>query len=160
MTIFISGQSYFELLEETKVSIQADPIDELNVVWQYPKLFGQGQVREITLRKGLLIQIYDCQLQNTVKIEFPERKDILRYHFHLLGHHQNYDTTVNNREFAIYGSGCNPRATNNGVSQTTLEVTVFVEPETLLSFISDNTEQLHKNLQHLIRLAIAFVMLV
>ncbi len=126
MTISISTHSYEELLQQAQTTnIQVDPTDELDLVWQYLRLFGQGIVREIQLREGLLLEIFDCRLRDRVMIA--------RFHFHLYGHHQDYDTQVNNREFSLYGSGCCPKEINNGPPQNALEATICVDPETLLS---------------------------
>ena len=150
MTISISQQYYYELLQQTQTNTQADPTDKLDIVWRYPQLIGQGIVREVKLRNGLSLNIFDCRLQDTLKIKLPERQTELRYHFHLSGQHQDYDTTVGDREFAIYGCGCSPAEVSDTPSQAALEVTICVEPKALLSFIGDN-EQLPPELQHLIR---------
>jgi AraC-like DNA-binding protein len=151
MTISISEQSYQELFHKTQTNIQTDPTDELDIVWQYPKLLGQGKIREIQLRDGLCLEILDCRLRDRIVIKNIESWECLRFHFHLYGHHQDYDTTVNDREFALYGSGYNPKHSNHGSPQTALEVTLNVAPETLLSFVGDRGEQLPQEIEHLIK---------
>jgi AraC-like DNA-binding protein len=151
MTITISEQCYFELLQEEEKSTQVDPTDCFYLTEPYPKLLGQGYFREIELRDGLFLEIFDCQLRDRLIWKLPERHEHLSYHFHLLGNHQDYDTEVNNKEFSIYGSGLYPQENNDGEAQTALEVTIYVDPKTLLSFISDRTGQLPKGLQHLIK---------
>ncbi|MGF1590351.1 MAG: hypothetical protein ACFCU7_14115 [Pleurocapsa sp.] len=73
MTISISTHSYEELLQQAQTSnIQVDPTDELDLVWQYPSLFGQGIVREIQLKQGLWLEIFDCRLRDRIMIANPE----------------------------------------------------------------------------------------
>ncbi|RUR72077.1 hypothetical protein ACF3DV_28750 [Chlorogloeopsis fritschii PCC 9212] len=59
MTISISSPTFYELLyEETVDSSQhPDPDDKLDVMYNFPKLIGQGYWREIELRPGLELVI-------------------------------------------------------------------------------------------------------
>ncbi|MDJ0595444.1 MAG: AraC family transcriptional regulator [Pleurocapsa sp. MO_226.B13] len=151
MTISIPRDYIREITRQTKANIQADPTDKLDVVWKYPEPLGQGTVREIKLRDGLELEIVDLRLQDSFRVEEPEEPSGYRYHFHLLGQHQDYDTVANNREFVIYGAGCKPADSRYAPPQTALEVTVWANPERLSSFVGDEDKQLPKSLQHLIR---------
>jgi hypothetical protein len=82
MTITISEQCYFELLQEEKKIPQVDPTDCFDLTEPYPKLLGQGYYREIELRDGLFLEIFDCQLSDRVIWKLPERHEHLSYHFH------------------------------------------------------------------------------
>ncbi|MGV0026876.1 helix-turn-helix transcriptional regulator [Phormidesmis priestleyi] len=151
MTITICEQAISDLQQEIEITAQIDPYDPLDVTWNYPSTLGQGYTRCIELRQGLELEIFQARLCDRLKIACPARPDGLRYHFHLLGQHQDKHTMVGDREFALYGSGLSPQEINEGPEQTALEVSVYVQPETLVSFIGDASGQLPRHLQHLIR---------
>lgn len=150
MTITISNQALLELLQESASSSHPDT-DSFDAIWKYPQILGQGYIREIQLREGLTLEIIDCRLHDCLIIELPERPNELTFHFHLFGQHEDKHTVVGNKEYALYGSGLAPKETNIGPEQQALEVTVYIHPETLCSFIGDSTEQLPTELQPLVR---------
>ncbi|WP_026100348.1 AraC family transcriptional regulator [Fortiea contorta] len=152
MTITMSHQAYRELWQEIEETSQhCDPSDPLDVIWKYPKQIGQGYIRCIELRAGLEIEIFDCCLRDRLILEIPEHLNWLKYHFHLFGQHEDKYTIVGNKEYAVYGSGFAPKDRNDGPEQQALEVTVFIHPDILHSFISNSTGQLPTALQQLIR---------
>lgn len=151
MTITYSIQAYDELWMEVANNVYCDPSDPLDVVWNCPKQLGRGYEREIQLREGLWLSILDAQLCDRSIMLCPERPEWLRYHFHVFGQHEDKYTTVGNREFALYGSGLAPKEAFDGPVQRALEVTIEIEPDTLRSFVGDETEQLPPALQHLVR---------
>lgn len=151
MTITISQQAYWELFQEVEETARYDPSDPLDVTWQYPQQLGQGYVREIQLREGLELEIINFWLQDRLIINLPERPNWLRYHFHLFGQHEDKYTKVGNKEYALYGSGLAPEETNDGPEQHALEVTIYVQPKILYSFIGGSDNQLPSELQQLVR---------
>lgn len=151
MTFTISQQAWEDLQQEVNETTLGDPLDPLDVTWQYPKSIGHGYIRQIELRQGLGLEILNCRLCDRLIINCPEHPDGLRFHCHLSGQHEDKRTIVGDREFALYGSGLAPKESNVGPKQKALEVTVCIQPETLRSFIGNSNGQLPSELQHLIR---------
>lgn len=151
MTITISSQAWEDLEQEVEKTAQSDLLDPLDVTWQYPKSIGHGYIRQIELRQGLELEILNCRLHDRLITDCPERPNGLKFHFHLSGQHEDKLTVVGDREFALYGSGLAPKELNDGPKQKALEVEVYMQPETLCSFIGNSTEQLPTELQQLIR---------
>jgi AraC-like DNA-binding protein len=152
MTNIIHTQTYWELLHESiAISPYTDPTDPLDTSWNYPALLGQGQVRFIELREGLEIEILDCTLDQRLIIDCPNFPAWLQFHFHLFGQHEDLHTTVGNKEYALYGSGLSPRQRIDAPEQRALEITLYLEPQILYSFIGHADGQLPVSLQHLVR---------
>ncbi len=140
-----------DLLLEIEPTAHLDPSDPLDVTWNYPSALGQGSIRNIELRQGLVIEIFQARLRDRLRIQTSGGPDGLSFHFHLLGQHQDKHTVVNDREFALYGSGLCPQEVCDGPAQTAIEVILSLEPETLQSFIGGSNGELPQHLQHLIR---------
>ncbi|NJP20298.1 MAG: helix-turn-helix transcriptional regulator [Hydrococcus sp. CRU_1_1] len=151
MTITISQQSFWELMEEAEETAQHDPCDPLDVTWKYPKQLGYGYYRNIELRPGLEIEICNIRLRDRVILNCPENYNCLEYHFHLFGQHEDKYATVIDKEYAIYGSGCTSKGKIDGAEQKALEVVIYIEPKIFQSFFSNSTEQLTTELQPLVR---------
>lgn len=151
MTFTISLQAWENLIQEVDEATLDDPLDPLDVTWQYPKSIGHGYIRQIELREGLELEILNFRLCDRLIINCPEHPEWLRFHCHLSGQHEDKLTIVGDREFALYGSGLAPQELNDGPKQKALEVTVYIQPETLCSFIGNSNRQLPSELQHVIR---------
>lgn len=124
MTFTISLQAWEDLQQEVNGTTQYDPLDPLDVTWQYPKSIGHGYIRQIELRQGLELEILNFRLCDRLIINCPERPEWLIFHCHLSGQHEDKLTIVGDREFALYGSGLAPQELNDGPKQKALEVTV------------------------------------
>lgn len=151
MTITISLQAWEDLQQEVNETVQYDPFDPLDVTWQLPQLVGYGYMRWIELRQGLELEITNFRLCDRLILHCPELPSRLKFHCHLSGQHEDKQTIVGDREFALYGSGLAPKESNVGPKQKALEVTVYMQPETLRSFIGNSNGQLPVGLQQLIR---------
>lgn len=154
MTISISNQVFDELLYQEKVdnSQHPDPDDGLDVMYNYPKLLGEGYWREIKLRPGLEVSIGDLRLCDRVIFEHPETEHSLHYHFHFSGGHEDRYTSIGSGEYIFHGSGFTPKMKSQCYYEHPyLEVEFTVQPELLRSFSGDSEGQLPKELQHLIR---------
>ncbi|NJK51462.1 helix-turn-helix transcriptional regulator [Candidatus Gracilibacteria bacterium] len=151
MTITISEQAFLEL-EDAQETTQYDPCDPLDTIWNIPKQLGQGYYRRIELRSGLELEICNIRQRDRVIVETPETpNELLTFHFHILGQHQDKYTQVGNSEYAIYGSGLFLQYLFDSPQQKALEVVVSIHPETLCSFLGNSIEQLSIELQTLIR---------
>jgi AraC-like DNA-binding protein len=153
MTITISQQAYDELLDETAQQYQqSDPEDRLDLIYPFPSTLGQGYVREIQLREGLGISIDNFRLRDRWIFARPDRNNWLMYHFHLSGQHKDKYTEVDNNQYALYGCGIARKdAIDCPNKYPVLEVTIYMQPEILCSFIGNSQQQLPAQFQQLIR---------
>jgi AraC-like DNA-binding protein len=139
--------TYDDLWLEAADILSTDSTEEIS---DCPRQIGRGYTRDIQLRSGLSLNIFDAQLSQAMRIWQPERPDWLRYHFHIFGHHQDKFTTVGDRAFAVYGSGLSPLEALDSPPQRALEITIEINPETFLEVAGDADGQLPVTLRHLV----------
>ncbi|MDZ7960267.1 MAG: AraC family transcriptional regulator [Aulosira sp. DedQUE10] len=154
MTISISSEVFYELqYQETVGNYQyPDPDDEFDVMYNHPKLLGDGYWREIKLRPGLELAIGDLRMSDRVIIQYPEREHPLYYQFHFSGVHEDEYTSIGSGQYLFNGSGLAPQVKAQCYNeQPFLEVEFTFQPDFLRSFVGDSEGQLPKHLQHLIR---------
>jgi AraC-like DNA-binding protein len=154
MPITISSQAFDELLSQETVdnSQHPDPDDQFDVMYNYPKLLGDGYWREIKLRPGLELTIGDLRLGTRVITEYPETERTVHYHFHFSGGHEDKYTSIGSGQYIFHGSGLSSRRKVECYhEQPFLEVEITMQPKLLHSFVGDSEGQLPKHLQHLIR---------
>lgn len=154
MTITLSQQTFDELFQEmVEPSQHPDPDDELDVVYKYPQLLGQGYWRKIQLRQGLELVIGDLQMRDRMIILQPEQEhDWLEYHFHFSGEHYDEYRAVGGGGYSLVGSGLDPKQTSDCSDKNSfLEVNILMEPESLYSFAANQQGQLPQVLQPWIR---------
>ena len=154
MSITISDQAFNELISQEKAdNLQyPDPDDLLDVMYNFPKLLGDGYSREIQLRPGLELAIADLRLGERMVIEDSETERSLHYHFHFSGRHSDKYSSVSSGQYIFHGSGLTPQIKVECYhEQPFLEIEITVQPEFLYSFAGDSEGQLPKQLQHLIK---------
>ncbi|MBE9190066.1 helix-turn-helix transcriptional regulator [Gloeocapsopsis crepidinum LEGE 06123] len=156
MTITISEQAYRELFQEIQ---ESDPslalLDQKSgnfvghdIIWRYPSRFGQGFVREISLRDGLDLAIANYQLHDDIISESSDFEHPLEYTFNIADGYQNSANTI---PYHLYGSGVAPgECWKQFAKQRSMWVSVHIEPEVFQSFVGNTTEQVPEALQHLI----------
>jgi AraC-like DNA-binding protein len=150
--ISISEQDWHDLQDEIDPIAQIDPLDRFDVTWHFPKTIAQGYQRWIELREGMALEIVEMHLKNRLLVYRPEMPfDQVQFHFHLCGQHEDRQTQVSDREYHIKGSGLRRKEMMDAPEQRALEVTLWIEPETLRSFVRDDAGQLPEVFQHLIR---------
>jgi AraC-like DNA-binding protein len=148
----ISEQDWNDLQAEIDPIVQIDPLDRYDVTWRFPNAIAQGYQRWIELRQGMTLEIFEMHLKNRLLIYRPEMSvDWVQFHFHLWGQHEDGQATVGDREFCITGTGLRPKDVMNGAEQQALEVRLYVQAETLRSFVRDDAGQLPEAFQHLVR---------
>jgi AraC-like DNA-binding protein len=131
--------------------IHPDPSDPNDVTMSVPRVLGQGYARRLQLRDGLSLEIFDVEQPDQIRLQCPElSSERLNLHFHLWGHHENGNTTMGNRQFAIQTSGIVPATRVYAPAQRALELDIELPVTLLTSFIADGTGQLPRGLQHLI----------
>lgn len=156
MTITISWQAHWELFQETvEPSQHPDPDDAMDVVYKYPQPLGQGYLRLIELREGLVLSILNLQLSDRLIIQAPEREHGFEWNFNFTGQSQDKLAAISDGQYVFYGSGLAPKETINCAIQPALGVGFEMEPEAsnqlLRSFVGDPDGELPPELQSLIR---------
>ncbi|MEH2081245.1 MAG: AraC family transcriptional regulator [Nostoc sp.] len=156
MTITISWQAYWELFQETiERSQHPNPDDAMDVVYKYPQALGQGYLRQIELREGLVLSILNLQLSDRLIIQAPQREHGFEWNFNFTGQSQNKLAAISDGQYIFYGSGLAPKETINCSIQPALGVGFEIEPELsnqlLRSFVGDPDRELPPELKSLIR---------
>lgn len=153
MTTKICQKDYWELFAQIPETVRKfDLLDDFDKIWKYPQQLGQGYFREIELRSGLWLAIANYQLHDDLIIKSPDRDHPLEYTFFLSGSHKDKYLAVGTGEYALYGSGTAPKE-NCEISnkQQILEINVHIEPKVFQSLIADTSQELPKELAHLIK---------
>lgn len=152
MTIQLSQNNYWELFQEAPASTEPSHYsDGFDKLCQYPKQFGQGYLRRIWLREGLLLEIAEYQLRDRLIMKAPDRAHPLEYTFWLSGGHQEKQTAVSAGQYAFCGSGMAPGGTCEYFPAQRIHfVNVHIEPE-LFSQWTSNLESMSPAQRQLIR---------
>jgi AraC-like DNA-binding protein len=151
MTILVSEQAREEWEEESCDLIKyPDPDDPDDRCFPEPAWLAEGYVREIALRDGLNVSIFNFQVKDRSEFISSEGQQLLEFHCHLTGDHQDTFSEVGNLEYVLYGSGMYPLQTVTCSGQfPILEVIVEMTPEMFTSFAGDRNI-LPPELQHLV----------
>jgi AraC-like DNA-binding protein len=139
MTIVISEQDWVEWEEELfHLTEYPDPEDLQDLVLPQPAWLAQGYTREITLRDGLRVEIYNFQMRDRIEQTHSEGEGWIQFHCHLSGHHHDPNSEVGDLEYVLYGSGLCPQQVCICSGQSPiLEVTVIMSPEVLMNFVGE-----------------------
>jgi AraC-like DNA-binding protein len=149
MTISLSEENYYELLQEIEEDKQLLGLDGFELNWSYPSLLGHGSVQEITLRDGLELDIVNYQLHDDLMINCIDREHPLEYWFNLADYAQNSSKAI---PYCLYGSGISPGDCWHRSSQEhNMWVSVHIEPKVFQSLVGDSSGQIPIALQHLVR---------
>jgi AraC-like DNA-binding protein len=151
MTISFSEQAWNDLGEELFEQAQyPDAEDECDRLLTQPDWLAQGYTRLITLRNGLMLQIDNSQMRDRLEAKISEQEEVIRFHCHLSGDHQDAFTQVGNMEYMLSGQGIAPQHTMSSSGQfPMLEVEVTMTPDVLATLVGKQGE-LPPAFQHLI----------
>ena len=161
MTIELTGSQFEEQFQEADQEAQRDPSDKLDVTCKFDAQISRGQRRRIYLRKGLLCDVDIHQLQDSLRINYREKKrDWVKFQFFLSGEGQDLWTSSSNENFfpvsagkhLVIGNGVEPQSLGDySDMKPHSRLTVGCAPSMLYSFVSSTDKELPKNLQHLTR---------
>jgi AraC-like DNA-binding protein len=102
------------------------------------------------LRNGLMLQIDNSQMRDRLEAKISEQEEVIRFHCHLSGDHQDAFTQVGNMEYMLSGQGIAPQHTMSSSGQfPMLEVEVTMTPDVLATLVGKQGE-LPPAFQHLI----------
>lgn len=139
MAIALSQSDYWTLVQQNTVDEQTASTPNLtDITWRYPSQLGQGSVREIRLREGLVLAIANYQLRQDLIVEVPERKHPLEYEFTVLQEHPQQPCS---EHYFFSGSGLADRSIHADVSGwQVLDVSFHLEPELFRLWMGDRLE--------------------
>jgi AraC-like DNA-binding protein len=142
MTISMSEQAWADWEKEVFQQAQyPDPEDRDDILLPQASWLAQGYTRQITLRDGLMVQIDNCQMRDRLEVEVPESEEVIRFHCHLSGDHQDALTEVGNMEYMLSGRGIAPKHSMICSGQSSiLEVEVEMTPDVLAAFAGKHGE--------------------
>jgi AraC-like DNA-binding protein len=142
MTIHFSQQAYWELLasEMADQSLSSAAFDQC---WAFPQALGVGQVREISLRDGLTLELADYRLKDAIAITLPDRPHDLEFSFCLQGEYGYNDDCWGTGDFSLCGAGVAlAGVAQQPAPQTSKTVTIHLEPAVLETYSLDGEGQI------------------
>lgn len=161
MAISLTQQEFFEQYQEAdKEKLNFDPLDKLDITLKHNGRIGQGCKRYIQLREGIKLQIDREQFHDRLLWGSNDYEAPLNWHFLLSGKQQmTYDSSHKETSFSYdagqyicTSTGWVDRIINDhSDTESFLDVTIFVQPEVLRSFVSDSSGELPKVFEHLVK---------
>ncbi|WP_414620430.1 helix-turn-helix transcriptional regulator [Calothrix sp. CCY 0018] len=154
MTITLSKTEYWDILESKRPIIS----NEFENLYQFPEALGKGYQREFTFSNGLLLEIYDYELQDDLSLKMPVREHPVEFDIRLAG---NFGFWGNKKEKEIHVKAGESSLCGNGIAakgisnykggQQNFGINVHIEPDLLTSFFCDSSEPITPELQLLIK---------
>ncbi|MBE9157002.1 helix-turn-helix transcriptional regulator [Nodosilinea sp. LEGE 06152] len=150
MTIHLSQQAYWELLA-SEIANQTPPSAAFEQRWEFPQAIGAGQLREISLRDGLTLELSDYELKDAIAITLPDRPHGLEFSFCLEGEYGYNDDRWGTGDFSLCGAGVAlAGVAQQPAPQTLKNVTIHLEPAFLETYGLDGEGQMSPWLKALI----------
>ncbi|MBW4591973.1 MAG: AraC family transcriptional regulator [Brasilonema angustatum HA4187-MV1] len=149
MTINITFYDFWDLRKAANPESIIDPTHPEDYLYRYPKELGEGYYRWIPLREGIIIEILETYLPQSIKwITHAYHQDSLEFGFILAGSGQDFDgQATKSGEDYIFG-GVYPQSNNSIDGAGNLRwVSLIIEPETLRTLIESYGEQVPQDLE-------------
>ncbi|MEH1837990.1 MAG: AraC family transcriptional regulator [Nostoc sp.] len=148
MTINITVYDFWDLRKAANPQLLIDPIHQEDRLCRYPKELGSGYYRWIPLREGILIEILETYLPQSIKWITHHHQNSLEFGFILAGAGQDYaGQPTKSGEDYIFG-GVYPQSNNSIDGAGNLRwVSLIIKPETLRTLIESYGEQLPQDLE-------------
>ena len=157
MTIILSQKDYCELVHRTREDAPNSSSPDLDgqridKVWKYPQQLGQGSIREIQLREGIVLEIANFRLHQDVILEVPEREHPLEFEFSVVREYPQQRTGFGLEDYFFSGSGTADRKFCQYLTGTQiLDVSFHVEPTLFCTWMGDRLAQSPLCIQNLVR---------
>jgi AraC-like DNA-binding protein len=155
--ITLSREDYWAGLQEDPTQADTadqhtrDAVDETDVTWIYPSHWGQGSIREINLREGLILTIGDYCLHNDLIISSVDREHPVELGYALVGTSASDWLAVQVGEHFLCGSGMAPGEVHQHLAnQPTADLSIHIEPALLCQWCN-GSDQLPSEFSHLIK---------
>jgi AraC-like DNA-binding protein len=141
MAIVLSDTDYWMFQDEQSAS------DASDITYNYPSQLGQGFIRNINLREGLMLDIADYQLHNDIIIYSCDREHPLEYTFGLPDRSRSADAIP----YHLFGSGTAPGEQEKQYANQRIRwVSVHIDPEVFRSFAGNPDGEIPEALRHLV----------
>ncbi|MEH1846530.1 MAG: AraC family transcriptional regulator [Nostoc sp.] len=149
MTINITVYDFWDLRKAANPEPIIDSIHQEDYLCRYPQELGSGYYRWIPLREGILIEILETYLPQSIRwITHAHHQNSLEFGFILAGAGQDYaGQPTKSGEDYIFG-GVYPQSNNNVDGAGNLSwVSLIIKPETLRTLIESYGEPLPQDLE-------------
>jgi AraC-like DNA-binding protein len=158
MTITLCGTDCHKLFEEVNQSSKfADDSSEFETILKYPKLLGAGYCREMQLRPGLGLFLFDHVASRDLRITSSDREHSIELGFVIAGqwkcNHRSWNdhTSLSPGTNFLFGSGICPGGTSeHSAHERHLLLTIEFEPQLLGTLVTGQPESLPECLEPLI----------
>jgi AraC-like DNA-binding protein len=146
MAIALSQDDYWGMFYENVEPPTA--LDEFAIICQCPVQLGQGVLRQINLRDGLVLDIANYQHHDDIILCSYDQPHPLEYTFHLSGDDSGLFRAI---PYHLYGSGTSPAEQGREIANHPIQwLSVHIEPVVFQTFVGDRSGQVPDALQHLI----------
>ncbi|MBP5971875.1 helix-turn-helix domain-containing protein [Brasilonema sp. CT11] len=149
MTINITIYDFWDLRKAANPEPIIDPTHPEDYLCRYPKQLGEGYYRWIPLREGIIIEILETYLPQSMRwFTHAHHQDCLEFGFSLAGSGQDFDgQATKSGEDYIFG-GVYPQSNDSVNGAGNLRwVSLIIEPETLRTLIESYGEQVPQDLE-------------
>ncbi|QKQ75099.1 helix-turn-helix transcriptional regulator [Nostoc sp. TCL240-02] len=149
MTINFTFYDFWDLRKAANQQLLVDPTHPEDYLNRYPKEMGKGYYRWICLREGMIIEILETHLPQSIKwITHAYHQNSLEFGFILAGDGQNFDgQPLKSGEDYIFG-GVYPQSNKSVNGAGNLRwVSLCIQPETLLTLVESYGEPLPQDLE-------------
>ncbi|MHC5778367.1 helix-turn-helix transcriptional regulator [Nostoc sp.] len=152
MTLILSQIDYWKLFNTVEPIQQNGNSDNFDMTRKLQIIYGEGYQREVQLRDGVLLSIYNYQSQKSVVVESPVRGHMIEFQFFTLAGSQLENIGSRAGQYFLSGSGMALESANFYKDLFgLLEVSVHIQPENFCSFVADISGEITPELKHLIR---------
>lgn len=152
MTITLSLQDYWDLFEEAESGGETvHSFSRSEAVWTYPQRLGKGSYREVRLRPGVSLAVFDYTLWDCLCLQKPARDHPLEFGFCLAGHSLDQEGGGLTPGHHFLCGGRMPGGFLEEPAQQQIQtVTIHMEPQILKEFIVEEAETLPVGLKRVI----------
>ena len=146
-------QDEFWLLIQASLAETSDCATEaFEFTCSYPTQFGEGYIRDVHIRDGLVLSIVDHALHQDLVLISADREHPLELTYILAGAEHSQLTPIQAGQHTFCGSGmASGEVRKKQAHQRTVEVSIHLDPTLLCQWINGTLDQLPPTLSGLVR---------
>jgi AraC-like DNA-binding protein len=153
--ITLSQDEYFGLMQESMADEFGAALDfasdQFDFTWSYPPQFGNGHIRDVYIREGLVLSIVDYALHQDLVLISTDREHPIELTYILAGAVSGM-AEIQTGQHGFYGSGMAPGGIHRKrANQHTLEVSIHLDPTLLSQWVNGTSDQLPPRLRELVK---------
>jgi len=150
--IALAQDDYWALIQDAVDDRTISTPDQLDITWKYPSQWGQGFVRNIYLREGLVLSIADyCPCEDLV-LTSADREHPLELTYILVGAELSDLMPFQAGQHTFCGSGMAPSSVQTKLAnRRNVDVSIHIEPALFGQWMTGNVDQLPDPVTRLVK---------